>query len=109
MAISSTRMQSETTQSGGVRIVLTGDIDMTFTVEHQAVLEELVTDPPSELEFEASGLSFIDSTGLRALATLATCVRSSGGEVRTINSSEPFRRILEVTGLSERFGLDAQT
>jgi anti-sigma B factor antagonist len=109
MAISSTQLQSETTQNGGIRLFLVGDIDMTFTVEHQAALEELVAQPPPELEFDASGLIFIDSTGLRALATLATCVRSAGGDVRTTHSSEPFRRIIEVTGLSERFGLVART
>ena len=109
MAISSARMHSETIESGALRIWFFGDIDMTFTVTNQAALEEVVANPPHELEFDASELTFIDSTGLRALATLATCVRSAGGEVRTINSSEPLRRIIEVTGLGERFGLIDQT
>ena len=108
MSISAARMHSETIEDGVVRIWFFGDIDMTFTVVHQAALEALVANPPAELEFDAAELTFIDSTGLRALATLATCVRSAGGEVRTVNSSEPLRRIIEVTGLGERFGLTAQ-
>jgi len=96
---------AETIQDGGLRLRLVGEIDMTFTVENQAALEEIVTNPPRRLELDAADLTFIDSTGLRAFATLATCVRSNGGQVQTISSSEAFGRIVAVTGLGERFGL----
>lgn len=98
-------MHTEVADDGGLRIRLSGDVDMSFTVANQAALEELVAHPPRHLELDAAELTFIDSTGLRAFATLVTCVRASGGHVRTLNSSKAFRRIVAVTGLGERFGM----
>jgi anti-sigma B factor antagonist len=105
MTTSPARMHREIDEDGGLRIQLIGDIDMNFTVANHAELQEVVEHPPSRLELDTAELTFIDSTGLRAFATLVTCVRAAGGDVRTTNSSEAFRRIVEVTDLVDRFGL----
>ena len=106
MTTSPARMHSESV-GDGLRIRLFGDIDLNFTVANHAELQEVVENPPRRLELDAAELTFIDSTGLRAFATLVTCVRDAGGDVLTVNSSEAFRRIVQVTGLVERFGLTA--
>jgi anti-anti-sigma factor len=98
-------MEIEALEDRALRIRLSGDIDMLFTVANQAVFESLFANPARRLELDTAALTFIDSTGLRVIATIVTQIRASGGDVQTIKSSEAFARLIEVTNLGERFGM----
>ena len=50
-------------------------------------------------------VSFIDSSGLRALLIGRDAVVSAGGEFELVNPSTVVRRLLQITGLEEKFGL----
>jgi anti-anti-sigma factor len=54
-----------------------------------------------------AGLSFVDSSGLRALLRLRDAVVSRGAAFELSNPSEALVRLLELTGLEEAFSRPA--
>lgn len=81
-----------------------GDIDATV-VESGPVLRGLTELPPRRLHVDASHVTFIDSTGLKAILRVARAVRQDGGTVST-EGSEPLRRLVWLCGVGQLLGLD---
>lgn len=82
-----------------VRLKVTGAVDLgtAAKLERELVRESV---PGGELRLDLSGVWFIDSLGLRAIARAAHIARSRGGELR-LESPLPTqaRRVIEITGL----------
>ncbi len=83
-----------------VVITLQGDLDL---AGHKALLD-LVADQPVEgraLELKASELSFMDSTGCKALLDVHSSASERGATsvVVAVSPAGPVHRILELTGL----------
>lgn len=57
-----------------------------------------------DLELEMSKVSFVDSTGLRGLLTLAKSLDGKG-QLVLCNPSKNVRRLLEITGVENRTNL----
>lgn len=76
------------------RLVLCGEIDLNTVDE---LVEALAAHSEPVTIIDMSRVSFIDSTGVRALVAHQT----AGRRVLVTASSTPVRRILELTGLSE--------
>jgi anti-anti-sigma factor len=51
---------------------------------------------------ELGDLDFLDSSGIAVLVRIA----NHFDQVRTRSATEPVRRVIEVLGLADRFGLD---
>jgi anti-anti-sigma factor len=101
-----TPQHSLSTARGESRTVLAlaGEID-TANVDEVAgvVREELSTGP---VLFDLSGLSFIDSSGLRMLAELVRDSKESGWSLTIGRDLPPMvRRVLEMTGMLEMLPL----
>jgi anti-sigma B factor antagonist len=97
-------VEVETEQrDGGVRVALSGDLDMATAPE---VEERLVAldgpESPSDLVLDLRGLSFIDSTGLSLLINTDSRVRKAGRHVTIVSGRGAPRRLLETTGLIRR-------
>jgi anti-anti-sigma factor len=56
-------------------------------------------DTPQHLVFDLQAVSFMDSSGLKVLATVAACRTSRGGVV-VRNPCEQIRRLLKVAGMT---------
>jgi anti-anti-sigma factor len=82
-----------------VRIRITGAVDLRTVPELEHALTRAL-EPGAELRLDLSAVWFIDSTGVRAIATAAQKAHSSGGTL-TLDSPLPHqaRRIIEITGL----------
>jgi anti-sigma B factor antagonist len=95
------RLTISTSASGWT---LSGEIDA-----HTApVLEDAVSTLPSgtaAVSLDVSGVSFIDSSGLRVLIGLADRAGEAGRAVRIDHPSPTVARLVEITGLGEMFGL----
>ena len=90
-------------EEGGLRIVLSGDLDVSTagSVEERLIaLEEDVE--PSLVVLDLRDLFFIDSTGLSLLINAHGRARKAGRHLRIVSGSGPPRRILETTGLTGR-------
>jgi anti-sigma B factor antagonist len=88
------------------RLLLIGELDLTSSEEVSDAVEALCSKGAREIVLDISRLSFMDSTGLRAiLNSKAMCEESmcdfalAPGETEV---SEQLRRLFEVTGLLDR-------
>ena len=77
---------------------LEGELDMATAPQLLAAVDPLVTDD-GDLRLELEGLSFVDSTGLRAFVTLAS--RLTRGRLVLVSPTNAVLRVLELTGLHE--------
>lgn len=86
-------------------LLLAGEIDIANADEvATAVREELAAGP---VLLDLSGLSFIDSSGLRMLVELVRDAQESGWSLTIGGDLHPnVRRLLEITGMLEMLPLD---
>ena len=79
-------------------IRVTGEIDAHTAPDMEEVFAS--ADASSELSVEMSGVSFVDSTGLRVLVSTHKRLADAGGELVLRSPSRSVMRLLEITGLS---------
>lgn len=89
-----------------VRLVVVGEVDGLAAPP----LIELVTAAqahwrPPAVELDLAGVSFLDSGGIRCLVDCLAVVDSAGSTLTVVNPMPGVRRILEIVGLLETFGL----
>lgn len=93
-------------RDGAVVVKAAGEIDSS----NCGALQDLLTDvarrgAPGGLEVDLAAVTFIDSSGLRALIVGQRAMVDAGGALRVTSASESVRRLFEITGLVERLGL----
>ena len=71
-----------------------------------AVSGALKEKPGSSAVVDASGLSFIDSSAISELLRLREQVEGDGGTLTVVDVQPSVRRVLEITGLLETFGIE---
>jgi anti-sigma B factor antagonist len=62
--------------------------------------------PASVVTVDMSGVSFMDSSGLRVLMDATTRAREGGGDLIVARPSAAVARLVEISGLSEQLRLD---
>lgn len=83
-------------------VELEGELDLASLPAVGATVDQLLARPPQPVVLDLGGLTFLDSSGVTLLVRLA----NHFGEMRTRAATEPVRRVIEVLGLAQRFGLD---
>lgn len=86
-------------RADGAALAVSGEIDIASAARLESALLAAMTASGS-VRLDLSGVSFIDSSGLRALVTA-----SALGPVVIDGASRQVERMLRLTGLGERFGL----
>ncbi len=79
-------------------IKLTGEVDLATARQLTDALANIATD--SAVYLELSELSFMDSSGLRAIVAFARS-RNGGGPVVLLNPSGGIERLFEITALEQ--------
>jgi anti-sigma B factor antagonist len=75
-----------------------GELDINTRVELDAVLAELPK-PPMIVVLEFSGLSFVDSSGLKSLLNEHRRARAAGYEFAIAGALGPVREVFRITAL----------
>jgi anti-sigma B factor antagonist len=89
-----------------VEIVVTGEVDSSNCAGLQDELVRLSEAPGDTLcTVDLVGVSFMDSSGLRALLLGQRAMTDAGKTMVIVGVSDSVRRLFEITGLLERFGL----
>jgi anti-sigma B factor antagonist len=88
---------------GAASVAVAGEIDLTSAPKLDDEVTGLIEDSVNTLTIELSGVSFMDSTGLRVLLKASKLLESSGGNLILGTPSDPVRRLLEVSGLDTHF------
>lgn len=93
---------------GAVTLSLAGELDITsaggLEQRLQALLEQ---DRTSRIVLDLGGLSFIDSTGLRAIVIGADACKSRGCELLLVPGPPAVQRLFELTGLIDVLPFEA--
>lgn len=104
-------LEVTTQDSGGhVTVSLKGELDLSSVGKVEEELERVEKDGPSVLVLDLSQLSFLDSTGLRAVVTADERARSGGRRLVIVRGPDPVQRVFAITRLEERLEMvdDAQ-
>jgi anti-anti-sigma factor len=105
--LSSGLSHREERADGTTVLHLAGDVDAT-SVDVVALLVQLADRPPLRLHLAAGDVTFIDSTGLKAILRLAHAVHQHRGTV-SMEASEPVRRLAWLCGVGHILGMATQT
>jgi anti-sigma B factor antagonist len=76
-----------------------GELDISTTPMLDAELKKAMDGGASRVTLDLSGVTFIDSTGLRLLIFATARSHGNGDRLRMLRGSAPVERMLEVTGL----------
>lgn len=83
----------------GNEIRVTGEVDAHSVTVVDAALADV--DPTNEVCLDLSGVTFIDSSGLRALVAAHKRAEAAGGGLVIVDPSPPVLRLLGLTGLDQ--------
>jgi anti-anti-sigma factor len=93
-------------ESGGVRkLLLTGELDMAGAGRFERLLTADQRSEASTFVIDLRGLTFIDSSGLRALIMADQQIRAEGGRFVVVRGHERVNEVLEMTGVAQRIEL----
>jgi anti-sigma B factor antagonist len=99
-------MVIEVIRSGKVVVVaINGEVDTTTVGDLHAVLDDLVLRGERNYVIDLSGVTFMDSSGLAALAKLYKRIRIGQGDVRLCGLRGELRRIIELTRFDRVFDI----
>jgi anti-sigma B factor antagonist len=86
-----------------------GEIDVATSPRLHELLTGLIEGGAPLVIVNMTDVSFIDSTGLGALAGAARDARAAGGDIRLVVTSPQIIKLLELTGLDEVFSVASST
>jgi anti-anti-sigma factor len=87
-----------------VVLVATGEMDAATVSRLDGVIDETIAEHDSHVVLDASGVTFVDSTGITSLISgLRRLNRSRRRLALAFPSGGPLHRALEVTGLDHTF------
>lgn len=85
-----------------VRIGLAGELDLSTADEVEEELESAEALGPAVLMLDLSGLSFLDSTGLRVVLAADDRARRDGRRLVLVRGPDPVHRVFRIALLEER-------
>jgi anti-sigma B factor antagonist len=84
-------------------LVVAGEIDAHSCTSLDAAIVEI---DGGDVSLELSGVTFIDSSGLRILVDHHFRLAETGDTLAIVRPSRPVRRLLEIAGLDSQFHVD---
>jgi anti-sigma B factor antagonist len=87
------------------RLSLVGEFDLAAIERFEAGVERLEADAPETIIIDLSALTFMDSSGLRALVMADQRARRAGRRLAIVPGPPLVRRVFEVTQLTDRLDL----
>lgn len=93
------------TGSAGLQghVVASGEIDAVSSPELSAALRNLIASDARSIILDATDVTFLDSSGLRVLVDVSRELEGSGGSLVIDGMSAAVERVLEITGMLERY------
>jgi anti-anti-sigma factor len=85
-------------RNGVARVVVQGELDLGAVPTLDEQVTSLEQDGVKAIILDLRDLSFIDSTGLRALLAASSRAANDGHRLAIVGASDPARRLFELTG-----------
>jgi anti-sigma B factor antagonist len=90
------------------RLLLSGELDLTAVGTLERCLRGVCTAETSSVIVDLSGLTFMDSNGLRMTLLARELCEHNGCEFMLVQGSAQVRRLFDVTGLLDRLPFQAR-
>ena len=87
---------------GFVRVSLRGELDLSTVEKVEDELRRIEDRGDKLLVLDLSGLTFLDSTGLRLMVTADQRARKAGRRLALVKGPETVHRVFTITKLDER-------
>jgi anti-anti-sigma factor len=87
---------------GKVTVSLKGELDLSSVGKVEEELERVEAAGPNLLILDLSQLTFLDSTGLRAVVTAHERARENGRRLVIVRGPDAVQRVFSITRLEER-------
>jgi anti-sigma B factor antagonist len=84
---------------GSVRLAVTGEVDASNAEQLRLAILDAATKHAAQLDVDLAGVTFMDSSGLRAIADASLALEPSGSGLVLCNVPRHVRRILEITDI----------
>jgi anti-sigma B factor antagonist len=98
-----TILEAETVEERGlVRLLLRGELDLSTAGRAEEELHRAESSEPALLVLDLSGLTFLDSTGLRLIVTADRRARDGGRRLMVVKGPDTVQRVFTITRLDER-------
>ncbi|MEA2157618.1 MAG: anti-sigma factor antagonist [Solirubrobacteraceae bacterium] len=83
------------------RIAPAGELDIASAPEFEQAIADATSEPGAELVIDLRELTFMDSTGLRALAQTNARADEAGFALSIVRGPRQIERVLEISGLAD--------
>ena len=98
----------EVAGDGRHRLVLSGELDIASAPILESTIASLCANGTSAIVLDLSELTFMDSTGLRAVLSADKLCSGKGHAFTLTGASGPVRRLFELTGVSGALRFESQ-
>jgi anti-anti-sigma factor len=98
-------LTSEQDERGAVRVVLTGELDISSAAQLDEELAKLEPPAPPVIVLDLRSLEFLDSTGLRTIVAADARAREQGRRLVIVRGPDAVHRVFSVTRLDERLDI----
>lgn len=88
-----------------VHLVLRGELDLSTTEKVETELRRVEESYPPVVVLDLSGLTFLDSTGLRLIVTADQRARQSDRRLTIVKGPATVQRVFSITKLDERLDM----
>jgi anti-sigma B factor antagonist len=88
-------------EDGAVRVILTGELDISGEQRLREVLLAVEAGHPERLLVDLRPLTFMDSTGLRLLIEANAWARDAGCPLDVVHNGGQIRQVFELTGVDK--------
>jgi len=94
-------------QEGSVRtIALNGECDVQMFPDVDELIRDSLSNGYSAVRVDLRGLTFIDSSGIRALLMARNQAESVGSSLAIVPGPQPVMRVFELLGLRDHFAFE---
>jgi anti-sigma B factor antagonist len=82
------------------RVVISGELDINSAPRLIAMIHDLAHPPVRRVDLDCEGVTFLDSTGVRALIVARNDAAHIGVDLVLVQPSRAVTRVIEMTGLA---------
>ena len=95
-------------QDGGIGIALSGELDLSTLDQLQAELDQTLDGRPELVVLDLRKLTFLDSSGLRAVLSLHAGLQEQAGRLVLVQGPRRVHRVLELTRADDELEIVAE-
>ncbi|HEV7193309.1 MAG TPA: STAS domain-containing protein [Jatrophihabitantaceae bacterium] len=102
------QLTSDLEAAGGPVVSIVGEVDLASAGQLRSAGRAAVTAAESgaQIVLDIRGVTFLDSTGVGALVDIVNAAAEKGTSVVLRSTPDRVRKILEITGVLDRFSLE---